>query len=57
MLDINFIRENPDIVKHDLKKRELLDRIKWVDDLIIYDEEWRRLKRGMRLFLGADFSY
>ncbi len=45
MLDINFIRENPDVVKHDLKKRELLDRIKWVDDLIIYDEEWRRLKQ------------
>ncbi len=45
MLDKNFIRENHNVVKHDLKKRELLDRIKWVDDLIIYDEEWRRLKQ------------
>ncbi len=45
MLDINFIRENPDIVKHDLKKRYMPDKEKLVDDLIMHDDEWRRLKQ------------
>lgn len=43
MLDIRFIRENPEIVKEDLKKRNEKEKIKWVDDLITKDKEYRTL--------------
>src|SRR3989344_5783156 len=43
MLDIKFIRDNPDVVKKDLKKRNDIEKLKWVDDLIKKDEEYRRL--------------
>jgi seryl-tRNA synthetase len=41
MLDIKIIRENPEIVKKDLKKRRDEEKIKWVDDLVNYDKKWR----------------
>src|SRR3989344_8649663 len=34
MLDIKFIRDNPQVVKEDLKKRGKLERIPWVDQVI-----------------------
>ena len=43
MLDIKFIRENPQIVKKDLKKRNDLEKIKWLEDLIKKDEQYRAL--------------
>lgn len=43
MLDIKLIREHPEIIKNDLKKRNELEKIKWVDDLLSYDEKWREL--------------
>ncbi|MBI2135278.1 serine--tRNA ligase [Candidatus Woesearchaeota archaeon] len=43
MLDIKFIRENPDIVRKDLKKRNDTEKIKWLDDLIKKDEEYLKL--------------
>ncbi len=43
MLDIKFIREHPEIVRNNLKKRGDLEKIKMLDDLIKYDEQWRRL--------------
>ncbi len=43
MLDIKFIRENSSIVKKDLEKRQEKEKIKWVDDLIKKDEEYRVL--------------
>ncbi|MDQ1279808.1 MAG: seryl-tRNA synthetase [Thermoproteota archaeon] len=43
MLEIHFIRENPDTVKNDLEKRGDLDKVSWVDDVITADREWRRL--------------
>ncbi len=43
MLDIKLIRENPEIVKKDLKKRRDEEKIKWVDDLVNYDKKWREL--------------
>ncbi len=43
MLDIKFIRENPDIVKADLKKRKDNEKLKWLDDLIKKDGEYRIL--------------
>lgn len=44
MLDIKLVRENPDLVKNDLKKRFQKDKIRWVDDLLKKDERWRKLK-------------
>jgi len=43
MLDIRFIREHPDIVKKDLEKRQDKEKIKWVDDLLVKDKEYREL--------------
>ncbi len=45
MLDIHFIRKNPEIIKKDLKKRKDLEKVKWVDDLIKKDSEARKLKQ------------
>ena len=43
MLDIKLIRERPDIVRNDLKKRGDVEKLKMLDDLIEYDKKWRRL--------------
>jgi seryl-tRNA synthetase len=43
MLDIKLIREHPEIVRSDLKKRGDLEKLKLLDDLIEYDKQWRRL--------------
>lgn len=43
MLDIKFIRENPQVIKENLKKRGL-DSEK-VDILLNFDKEWRSLKQ------------
>jgi len=45
MLNIHLIRENPEIVKADLKKRKDLDKLEYVDDLIKKDSEVRKLKQ------------
>ena len=42
MLDIKLIREHPEIVKNDLKKRREEEKIQWVDELLKYDKEWRQ---------------
>ena len=44
MLEINFVVKNPDAVKADLKKRGIIDKIKWVDELIKLNEEQKNLK-------------
>ncbi|MDP2750410.1 MAG: serine--tRNA ligase, partial [Nanoarchaeota archaeon] len=44
MLDIKLIRENPDLIKRDLEKRNDLDKLQLVSDAVKYDEEWRFLK-------------
>ncbi len=43
MLPIKFIRENPDIVKKDLKKRDTLEKVKWIDILLEKDKEYLEL--------------
>ena len=45
MLDIDFIRENPEIVKQGLQKRQDIEKIRWLEDLIHKDKEWRSLKQ------------
>lgn len=44
MLEIKFIRENPEIVKKDLQKRGDKEKFAWVDRILELDEEWRTLK-------------
>lgn len=43
MLDIKLIREHPEIVRNDLKKRGDLEKLKMLGDLIEYDKHWRKL--------------
>lgn len=43
MPTIKFIRENPEIVKKDLKKRNELEKLKWIDVILKKDEEYRNL--------------
>jgi seryl-tRNA synthetase len=44
MLDIRFIRSNPDVVRADLKKRGDMEKLGWVDDLLAQDVRARKLK-------------
>ena len=42
MLDIKFIRENPDAIRKDLEKRGDTEKISWVDEIISKDCEYRK---------------
>lgn len=44
MLDIKLFRDNPDIVKKDLKRRKDKEKLKWVDEVIKLDKEVRELQ-------------
>ncbi len=44
MLDIRFVRANPDAIKADLKKRNDTEKIAWVDELLKKDARSRELK-------------
>jgi seryl-tRNA synthetase len=44
MLDVKLLRETPDVIRADLKKRGMLDRLHLVDDAIKADAEWRGAK-------------
>ncbi len=44
MLDIKFLRENADIVRKDLKKRQDSEKIKLLDEFIDSDKEWKEIK-------------
>lgn len=43
MLDIRFVRENPQAVKDDLARRGDLEKTEWVDELLRLDAEWRKM--------------
>ena len=43
MLDIKFIRENPEAVRKDLQKRNDKDKLALVDDLLDSDSQYRKL--------------
>ncbi len=43
MLDINIIRENPEFIRDNLKKRENTENLEMFSRLIEHDETWRRL--------------
>src|SRR5512136_2256783 len=44
MLDIRFVRANPDAVRSDLKKRNDPGKLAWVDELLAKDARSRELK-------------
>lgn len=44
MLDINYIREYPDVVRENVRKRNEPGLVKLLDDVLRNDELWRRLK-------------
>ncbi len=47
MLELKFVVNNPEIVKADLTKRGLLEKEKWVDELIQLDKEQRKLQKQL----------
>lgn len=47
MLDIKFIREHPDIVKNNLEKKQLHDRLALVDQILELDQTWRKHKKDL----------
>ena len=46
MLDMRFVRENPDIVKENIKKKFQDSKLPLVDEVIALDEESRAAKQG-----------
>jgi seryl-tRNA synthetase len=44
MLDIKFVRSNPDIVRHDLMRRADPEKIQWLDELLLCDERSRKMQ-------------
>ena len=44
MIDIKLIRENPDLIKENIKKRFQKEKLSAVDDLLSKDKQWRKLK-------------
>jgi seryl-tRNA synthetase len=44
MIDIKFLRENPDLVKENIKKKFQNSKLKLVDEVLKLDEKWRKLK-------------
>jgi seryl-tRNA synthetase len=43
LLDIRFVRENPEAVREDLAKRGDAEKQAWVDELLRLDAEWRKM--------------
>ena len=48
MLDIKFLRENPDIVKQNIKNKFQDDKLPLVDEVIELDKEKQRHQAGSR---------
>lgn len=44
MIDIKLIRESPELVKENIKKKEQLQKTHLVDEIIKLDTNWRKLK-------------
>ncbi len=43
MLDLKFVRKNPEVVRSDLKKRNDVEKLKWIDDLLEKDAKSKKL--------------
>lgn len=47
MLDINLVREDPNLVEESLKKRQDREKISWLKALLEKDKQWRALKQDV----------
>ncbi len=45
MLDVKLLRERPEVIRDDLKKRGWLDKLPLVDEAAAADSEWRQAKK------------
>lgn len=45
MLDVRLLRESPDVIRNDLRKRGWLDKLPLVDEAASSDVEWRKTKK------------
>jgi len=45
MIDIKFLRDNPEIIKNNLKRRYQEEKIAWIDIIISNDKRYRNLKQ------------
>jgi seryl-tRNA synthetase len=45
MLDVRLLRENPDAIRKDLRKRGWLDKLPLLDEAIAADADWRQAKK------------
>jgi len=52
MLDMRFVRENPDVVKENLKRRGDIEKLPWVEQLLEDDRNWRRLQTEANALRG-----
>ena len=44
MLDIKFVRDNPDLVKENLRRKGEDEKSAWIDDLLANDSKWRSIQ-------------
>lgn len=51
MLDIKFVRTNPDIVKQNIKNKFQEHKLPLVDEVIELDKRNREIKKKLRLFV------
>ncbi len=47
MLELRFVVENPEVVRKDLKKRGMLEKLSWVDELIELDKKRRDVQKKL----------
>jgi seryl-tRNA synthetase len=45
MLDVKLVRDSPDVIRNDLKKRGWLEKLPLVDEAVRGDAEWRQTKK------------
>ena len=45
MLDVKLLRDHPEVIRNDLRKRQWLDKLKLVDEAAAKDLEWRQTKQ------------
>ena len=45
MLDVKLVRESPDVIRHDLRRRGWDDKLPLVDEAVALDRQWRLLKK------------
>ena len=57
MLDIRFVRENPEIVKENIKKKFQDEKLPLVDEVIALDEEKRAVQKMPMIFVQTETNF